>query len=221
MTRAELRSQIRFNIFSDGNDAAPVDSRIDTIINMAMHHVANWARAVNPEILIAENTYDVQTPDALGISIATTSQFYTVVKKIKFAKRTTADADTDPFLEIVEWESIQFRSETAAQKNPVCFVHNDAIGFYNADDEIEVIASVYHGLPDMTADADTPGEAGGSGTANKLPLEYHSMIASWAAYLILTGENGSNVKEWREIFDLEQAQLLQSLSNASRTPEKG
>ena len=208
MTLAQLRTQFRIYVFDVSSDAY-TDAQAKSLINEAMHYVANVVSAVQPQLLVVDYTGTVSNAgSSLYVIQDISAQTYPNCRRIVRAEVTGLSSPQETTLQVIDFKDVDKNRGTAAtmKTRPPIFLYNTSFGFVQPQDSLAVRVTYLHGLNAMTADTDTPGQVGGSGTANKLPIEWHDLIAMRAALVAMTSDR-RDTAELRNMF-METRQAL-------------
>ncbi len=218
MTLENLRDMLRDLLFDKAQTAAlqPFgDANLDRFINAGMHQVYNLARSLQSNLFVTWASGTLTGGGArlalLNISAAAP---YDVVVEILHAYRSDANQSnlTVDVLKAVTWKIL----DTPQDQPRVC-LFNNGIAVLAPPATATIYVVYVHTLPDMTADSDTPGQVGGSGTANRMPIVYHPLIASWAAVLALGGLRSPNAQAMLAIWADNKAALAAALRGRDTT----
>jgi len=219
MTLGELRTMVRDLIFDKAPAADPFDlAGLNRFINAAMHEVWTIARALQRGLFITDQTVTVLGANGLTATLTLVAP-YTRVKRIILAWKTDATAGA---LAIKRFATGGLELTGTAQTRPAVALVNESIVILDPPNSLSLRVWYVAGLPDMTDDANTPGQTGATpiGTANFLPLEYHGLLAVKAAILALKAERG----EWSGLqseFDEGRQALERALIGQDDTAEDG
>jgi len=187
MTLAQIRTALRTLLFDTAGDAY-TDAQLLDFINRSMHHVANLAIAAQPHLLLHTYTGTLSNGSSADyITVDLSGQTYTRARKIVFAQRTGLSGQ-ESTLQITDFANIDKLKGASMKPRPQVFLFNETLGFVQPTDNITVSVVYVHSLGDMSADTDSPGVAGGTGTANKLPVEWQSLIVLRAGLLALSAD---------------------------------
>jgi hypothetical protein len=221
VTLSDLKAALLANICEAGQSILTTAQQ-NRYINMAMHHVATWIASLDAGLLLTEWSGSVSNAtDDLRVTIDLSSQDYPRVVKIVEAERTDLADNDSPSLEIIAYPSGRLLIPAAAAVKPQVFVYNETIGFIRPANAIGCRVVYVHGLPDMDTDTNRPGETGATNDGDEvIPLQFQTLIATYAAVLALTGEN-SDASQWRAIYEEQRQQILAMLPTRVRTPGKG
>lgn len=219
MTLAEIREQTRM-LIADKDATAFTIPELDKFINAAMRHVANIAVATNPSLLLHEYTGTISNGSSAEVVLVDLSaQTYTKARRIVRA-RVTGTADDTTELQITDFASIDKIKPDALTSRPPIFLYNETFGFVMPANNTAVSVYFMHGLLDMTAVTDSPGVSGGTGTANKLPVEWQDLIPLRAGGLALSADKRDSTMLRAEYLTIRDA-LIESVRDRRRTPENG
>lgn len=225
MTLIELRATLKTHLF-DWDETSFTNGELDVFLNAAMRHVASLLGAADTGHLIVKCDELIPNPAPVeriifvtpGTTIPTT--IYTSVRRIVYAERRDLANDDEPSLEIITFESARFHVGDSLQEKPPVFVYNNQLGFVQPVDNVRVWVWYLPQLPSMIADSDTPGQSGGMGNSDMLPVEYQHLIPVYAAVLALGGENRETTG-WRATF----SEMVEAMGLSARerveTPEAG
>lgn len=214
MTLEELTGRFWINVCQEGQAIIPEDGvEVYRIINDATHHVAMWLSALGARHMLTEWTGTISNPEDVRHLHVTPDGFYNRVLKILDGERTptVGVAETeDRSLEIVDWLTSRPAVPTSPAGRPQLYVHNEQIGLLRPADQIEIKVTFVHGLPDMTLSTDMPGQQGGDGTPNVIPIDFQHLIPSYAAILYLAGERETQTA-WERIFSEQKQTIIGAL----------
>lgn len=231
MTLQELRSLLRDNLY-ERNRTGFVTSTLNAYVNAAMQHVSNWIVSLNAGLLVWQWQGTITNTKSerrvlVNLSSPPSPALYPKVRRIIEAERyqvPTAGADTlsqdDPSLEIIDFSSARLTSQAALTDYPPVFMYNETLGFVAPSNNTQVRVFYSHGLSDMIAEDDTPGQSNGVGEPNRIPVHFQILIPTYAAVLGLAAEN-NDASQWQGVFGEQKTQLLSGLSVRRRTPEQG
>lgn len=219
MTLGELRAALLLAI-QDVDQSVLDTQQAHLLLNMATKHVASWADTLEPSLFIATASVTVATggtgPVTIHLRSGESAPTFGIGTATPFrrplAALRTNHADGVQPLAIVDFEERDTHLGRGQQELPKLCMAGGSVQALAPVDGVAIDLSFVHSLPDMTTDSDTPGQSGGSGTANALPIEYHSLIVSYAAILAISGEHG-DANEWKEIFGEQKEQLQLSLQS--------
>jgi hypothetical protein len=219
MTLSELRTMVRDLIFDKAPTADPFDvAGLNRFVNAALHEVWTIARALQRSLFITNQSVTVLGANALTATVTLTAP-YTRVKRIILVWKT--DAVAGP-LAVKRFATGGLEITGMAQSRPAVTLTNESIVILDPPTSLAMHVWYVAGLPDMTDDANTPGQTGNpnTGTANFLPLEYHGLVALKAAVMALKAERG----EWSGLqadFDEQRMALERALVGQDDTAEDG
>ncbi|MDD4888342.1 MAG: hypothetical protein PHU85_00295 [Phycisphaerae bacterium] len=221
MTLTELETLFRELIFDKAPTAEPfVQATIWTLLNASLQKMWNLARTVQQGLFLTEGTltlFAVSGP--LYVATPTNALGYTRVKKIIAARRTDgADAGG---LDVVRFDDQTLKIGAAAAVRPRVCTYGEQVGVLNPPAAASLTVYYHHGLPNMTAGSDTPGKAAGVGTADKLPLEWHPLIAKNAAALALRVMRAPDWQSLYQDYAEDRDELLLGIRGQENTAENG
>lgn len=220
MTFLTLKAAVRAQLL-DASGASPdywTDARLDPIVNAAMQNVANAMMSQNPAYFHVEADVTIANPDSLPWVTAAFAAPYTTVRRIvnAYVKGYTGSAG---FIDVTDLASAHrvVRGAALLEKPPI-FLSGTTIGFVYPKNAIEVHVSYVAEIPYMTDATDTPGQVGGAGTANLLPVGFHHLITDYATIVCLAAMSLPTTV-WQGLL-IQEAQLLGlSLLGRRETPE--
>lgn len=210
MTLLELKSILKINIHDDAS--LLTDANANRVINQAMQHVANWAIVQSPDLFIHVYTGSItNASDDVYVIADLSGEDYPVCQQILFAENTDSGVGEDRALEQIDYRNINKRRRYTMQKYPYIFLYEQGFGSLEPENGTNIRVHYRHALPNMTLDADSPGVAAGTGTANKLPEHYQQLIPTYAAMLVLGGQH-VEANSWHRLFGEQKAELMNSLA---------
>ncbi len=203
MTLADFQDQVLFNLYAQALDTRLSQTRVDRAVNAACQHVSNLVAAQRPGLFYRlwtgtiDNAIDLEfvVPDLSGNVLDR-------VRKVVMARRRGSYSGDDPTLPTISPDEIEHKRTDALQDRPAVFVYNSGFAFLRPANGIAVEVLYEAAMPAMLAVSDSPGEVGGAGTADFLPLSYQHLIPSYAAVLCLAAA-GRDVTKWLGIFQHE------------------
>jgi hypothetical protein len=217
MTLTQLRAMVRDLIFDKAPQADPFGTDgLNRFINAALHEVCHVARGLQRSLFVTSQTVLVNGGVSLAVAVPLTAP-YTQVKRLLFAW-----AKTEPVGPVAVKNLAQAGLDLQPAGSPALTVVNDGLLLLNPPGVLQVELWYVAGLPEMTADANTPGQTGdpSTGTANLLPADYHPLIAIKAAVLALKAERG----EWQGLqaeYDEQVRALAAAIAGQDDTSENG
>lgn len=190
-----MRDVLRDNCRDDGTYLT--SARANRFINQGMHHVANLIASQKPYLMQTSATHT--TTGTTGGLIETATLTLRCKQLIRAAVGTTA-------LKKIAFDQVENHLKGTAQSLPTVAEYNNTVAILEPAAAVAVVLWYTFGLTDMTADADTPGVVGGSGTANSIPPEYHPLITDFAAIQALSAD-GRDPGGWLPLYQ-QRAQAL-------------
>jgi len=187
MTLAELTTALQTNLL-DNSGATPdfwTTARSYEKLNAAMRYVASLLVAARPAHLYVDQTVTLANAGSAPWVLATLAAPYAQVRQLVQAAR-VGYAGGPGFLARSDLERVHslVRGSTPLELPPY-FLFGTSIGFVYPKDAIQVKLVYVPALLDMTAGTDTPGQAGGTGTANLVPTAFHPLIVLRATTVCL------------------------------------
>lgn len=212
MTRQTLRDTLYALLFETGRSSLS-EATANRFLNDAMHHVAAWLTAHNLGYFLGTWTATVaNTKREWIVPVDLSSAVYPTALRVLWGARKVAGVekyepltisgpdDTDVFAGLY--------NDSDGPSRPTITVLNQTLALVNAPEAPTTYIAYYvHGLRDMTADTDTPGQSGGQGTANKLPELFQPLIPLYAATVALVAEQAAS-DGLRQLYEERKSQLI-------------
>lgn len=215
MTLGEMRQALIFNIFDRLQDFLPTPDA-NRILNMSAKHVANWADSLRQGLFLETATFTGTTGTAPyelvsfgvgGFAISSAKPFRRAVA----VYRTNAASPTVMPLDLIGAEERFAHVLDTTSATPKVYVFNQSLGLVNGAASINLQLDYSAGLPDMTLDANTPGETAATGRANALPQDYHHLIVTYATFMALQAEASASATVWAEMYKEQRDALAAAL----------
>lgn len=219
MNLGELRAALLDNVFASEDDFTY--ATLTRYLNQSLQHVGNLLAFRRPQLMLTDWSGVLNNPGPQNeILIDLSGQTYPSCRQIIRAERIGYSGE-DATLKIVDYVNAEHELTSSSKARPPVFLWQQTFGFVQPEDQMTARVVYLHGLPDMTNDLDTPGQSGGIGDADKIPPEYHGVIAAHATMLLLTAEAAPGQREWASVYaDLRDAADL-NVADRRRTAGKG
>ncbi|MCK4601425.1 MAG: hypothetical protein KAU28_03095 [Phycisphaerae bacterium] len=222
MTLDELRTNIRA-LLLDASGGSPdywTDARLDPLINHAMQNVGNAVVSQDAAHCYMEEDVTIANASSLPWVTVSLAAPYVLVRRLVAGY--VKDYVSGPgFVDLTDLvRAHQVTRGAATLEKPPMFLLGAKIGFVYPKDAVEVHVCYVPALPYMTATGDTPGQAGGSGMANLLPVQFHHLISHYATIMCLAAMSLPTAL-WEGILASEAQLLGLSLVARRATPERG
>lgn len=188
MNLLSMRADVRTDIF-DLEAVVFTDAQINSFLNRAMMHVANWAdfqkqalfqMNASAVLRLGTNTakWYAESPDGFGLD------------RTLFAFRRFIQLQ---WLNGPKWVNIREVDQMDLDgfndgDEVVVSVIAEGLRYVNGGNK-SVLLTYVHSLPFMVADTDTPGSRSNFGPRDRIPPEYHPMIVAWAVLQALASMN--------------------------------
>lgn len=212
MTLGEMRAMLLDNILDPGGGVWSGDAQ-KRYINAAMRHIANFADRRDQALFVASAAVAGLSGSSSFLDVPLYGSGFNLPSTARFRRLLgvwrTDHADGVKPLQVIDHED---RSQYAAADSelPKCYIAGQKLGLVTPVAGIDLRMDYVQSLPDMTVDSDTPGQSGGSGTADLLPPEYHALVPTYATVLALRAEN-LDATGWAEVYAEQREELQQTL----------
>jgi len=222
MTLDQMRDVVRDNIFDNsGSGDFWTDARLTLKVNHAMQYVGNLVASQRKAHFLAEFAGSISNGSgARWVLQSLSGENYTQVRELVYGERTTGYDGDDREMKIIKFTDLDKYIRGSLQDKPQLFLYGSQFGYVRPADAAAVKVVYVAGLPDMSADNDKPGQAGGVGTADLLPIEYQPLITAHATIECLSAM-GLNPQGWQGIFGQLAAGLGLVLKERTRPPAAG
>lgn len=205
MNLGDLRAMFRNLIFDRAPEAEPFGTTpesglstnaLDRLINTALHQVWAIALAQQDYLFTAVHSQSIGPVTTAYHPVTLSGATYTRIKRLLAAWRT--DGTTPGPLAVKHVATAGFGLERTTTPQPALLQVGEGLVLLNGATTQTISLYYLHGLPDMTHVSNTPGQtgAGDTGDANKLPIEYHPLIALKAAVL---GLQAMRAADWQSL----------------------
>ena len=220
MTLSELRTIFLDNV-GDPDQDVWTTAMANRLINAAMHHVENLLVRDQVAALMRYEQVTASNSSSARVVLHDMGANLNVRRLIR--AESPDETDDDKQLKILgDIRQVDSEVVTTLSSRPRVFQWNNGVGFVGPTDGLSVDLWYVAELPDMTADTDVPGQAGGSPsdiTADLMPLSIQPLIPSYAAVLALAGDNEA-IDEWSQIFVDQMRAALAALGSRPRGSER-
>lgn len=211
MNFGELKDDVLGRLLDNGQNVF-TPSIVGRAVNAAMRHVANWADTKDESLFVTsaqvtsagdgERTYTFNASESNPFNILATVP----VKRPLTLSIVTAGGKIG--LEPFEHEEID-KWRTATSDAPVWATRGLSIIIPNGKAAQTYEMLYVHALPDMVIDGDTPGRNDGAGVHDRLPIDYHGLVSTYATVLLATSERSQT--DWRAVYNEQRDELAVSL----------
>lgn len=220
MTLADLRTIFLDNV-GDPDQDVWTTAMANRLINAAMHHVENLLVRDQVAALMRYEQVTVSNSSSDRVVLHDMGANLNVRRLIR--AESPGESDDDKQLKILsDVHAVDAEVVTSLSTRPKVFQWNNGVGFVGPTDSLSVDLWYVAELPDMTADTDVPGQAGGSPsdiTADLIPLSMQALIPSYAAVLGLAGQN-EGIDEWSAIFVDQMRAALAAMGSRPRGSQR-
>lgn len=194
MTLGDLRAMVRNLLFDQAPAAEPFGTTpdsglttnpLDRFINAALHQVWAVALSLQEFLFTAVHSQSIGPVTTAYHAVSLSGATYPRIKRLLAAWRTDGTAPLP--LPVGHLTPASFRLERTSTPEPRLLLVGEGLALINGPTTCTVQLYYLHGLPDMTHASNAPGQtgSGNTGDADKLPIEYHPLIALEAAVLAL------------------------------------
>lgn len=219
MTLADLRALFRTLIFDRGQTPDPYDlATIDTLLNAALQQIAAIARAVQPSCFLTWTSLQLFGNGTLLLPVPLTGP-YAQVHKVIAAQRT--DGTAPQSLGVRRIRDVTLELLGPGNANPTLVHWNETVAVIRPPTAMSLQLVYLHGLPLMTHATNTPGQTGvaDDGEANRLPVEYHELVALKAAIKGLKAMRAVDAQALQEEYVEAKTDLLTALARRDDSSE--
>lgn len=190
MTFSELRDDTRFKLFDRGFTSWPPAAAIGRAVNAGVSFVGELVAAQQSALLLTSGYWNVTRAidkiyQYLGDPNNPPLTYFPPIYRLVDAWG-ASEINDSPSLAIIPFGEIDKR--TGDPTRPYVFLYQQTIGALRPETGTIIQYTYVARLPEMTADADTPGQTGGQGVANLLPTAYHPLISDFAAADLIAAE---------------------------------
>lgn len=226
MTLAQLRTLVKALIFDrsqTGQTPPFTDAEYTTFINAALHDIWAVAMAAQKHLFFTTATATLTAASGkLAVLTLAAATAYPRVKYLLAGWRT--DGTTPGQCEIRTLASQTLKITGVAKTVPALVLYNEGVAAIDPPASGTFELHYLHALADMDNEANTPGESGTGGTlkgvANRLPIDWHPLVAVRAAVLALKAEKADSAELERESQRLQQ-NLVTAAAVGDVTSEDG